>query len=104
MFKKTDEDEVIKDNTKYIYDENNNIKVKYTYDEFSRLVREDNKELNKTFIYSYDSDGDIIEKLETAYTLTNYENIIKENVTEKGNIFQYGFIIRKSFIIKLKAS
>ena len=100
MFKKTDEDVVIKDNTKYIYDENNNIKVKYTYDEFSRLIREDNKELNKTFIYSYDSDGDIIEKLETAYTLTNYENIIKENVTEKGNIFQYGFILRKSFITK----
>ena len=100
MFKKTDEDEVIKDNTKYIYDENNNIKVKYTYDEFSRLIREDNKELNKTFIYSYDSDGDIIEKLETAYTLTNYENIIKENVTEKDNIFQYGFILRKSFITK----
>ena len=100
MFKKTDEDEVIKDNTKYIYDENNNIKVKYTYDEFSRLIREDNKELNKTFIYFYDNGGDITEKLEAAYTLTNYENIIKENVTEKGNIFQYGFIIRKSFITK----
>ena len=57
-------DGIIKDNTKYTYDEKGNItkifengteKVKYTYDELSRLIREDNRELNKTFIYSYDN-------------------------------------------------
>lgn len=111
MFKKTDdedlesllndEDGIIKGTTKYIFDEKGNItkivengieKVKYTYDEFSRLKREDNKELNKTFIYSYDSDGNIVEKLETVYTAVTEKDIAND-------LFQYGFTLRNPSII-----
>ena len=98
---------IIKDNTKYIYDEKGNItkiyengteKVKYTYDELSRLIREDNRELNKTFIYSYDAGGNIVEKFETVYTLNSTENIVKETVTQEdisNDKQEYGFSLRK---------
>ena len=100
-------DGIIKDNTKYTYDEKGNItkifengteKVKCTYDELSRLIREDNRELNKTFIYSYDSGGNIVEKFETVYTLNSSENIIKETVTQEdisNDKQEYGFSLRK---------
>ena len=100
-------DGIIKDNTKYTYDEKGNItkifengteKVKYTYDELSRLVREDNRELNKTFIYSYDAGGNIVEKFETVYTLNSTENIVKETVTQEdisNDKQEYGFSLRK---------
>ena len=100
-------DGVIKDNTKYTYDEKGNItkiyengteKVKYTYDELSRLIREDNRELNKTFIYSYDAGGNIVEKFETVYTLNSTENIVKETVTQEdisNDKQEYGFSLRK---------
>ena len=100
-------DGVIKDNTKYTYDEKGNItkifengteKVRYTYDELSRLIREDNRELNKTFIYSYDSGGNIVEKFETVYTLANTENIVKETVTQEdisNDKQEYDFSLRK---------
>lgn len=41
--------------------------TKYRYDKYSRLIREDNELLNKTYVYSYDSDGNIIEKKEYYY-------------------------------------
>ena len=40
---------------------------KYTYDYYSRLIREDNQFLNRTFVYSYDNDGNITEKKEYYY-------------------------------------
>ena len=98
---------VIEDNTKYQYDEKGNItkifengteKVKYTYDSLSRLIREDNKELNKTYIFSYDNGGNIVEKFETVYTLANIENIVKETVTAEdisNDKQEYGFSLRK---------
>lgn len=42
--------------------------VLYVYDCISRLVREDNKKLNKTFLFSYDKGGNIIECIEYAYS------------------------------------
>lgn len=68
---------VIKDSLKYCYDENGNVIsikengfeiVRYTYDGISRLVREDNKKLNKTSLFSYDKGGNIIERIEYAYS------------------------------------
>ena len=62
---------------KYTYDnlenietilENGTEKVSYTYDALSRLIREDNKWLNKTICYSYDAGGNITAKKEYAYT------------------------------------
>ena len=100
-------DGVIKDNTKYSYDEKGNItkifengteKVRYTYDELSRLIREDNKELNKTFIFSYDNGGNIVDKFETVYTLANIDNIVKETITAEdiaNDKQEYGFSLRK---------
>ena len=49
--------------------ENGRIKVRYTYDNLDRLVREDNKALGKTFTFLYDNGGNILLKREYAYTL-----------------------------------
>ncbi len=68
---------VIMDSLKYSYDMYGNIVaikengveiVHYTYDELSRLIREDNKKLNKTTVFSYDIGGNILEKVEFMYT------------------------------------
>lgn len=54
------------DNLKYKYDEKGNItevyensflQVRYKYDNLSRLIREDNKPLNKTTTWEYDAGG-----------------------------------------------
>lgn len=59
----------------YSYDSSGNITritgredVKYTYDALNRLVREDNKALNKSYTYSYDAGGNITAKKVYAYT------------------------------------
>lgn len=60
----------------YEYDENLNIVrvnlnkeeiVSYQYDELSRLIREDNKQFNKTLRYYYDNGGNIISRVESEY-------------------------------------
>ena len=68
---------VIKDSIKYKYDscgniceimQNGHIAARYKYDSLNRLIREDNKDLNKTTIYTYDANGNIVERCEYAYT------------------------------------
>lgn len=34
----------------------------YAYDELGQLIREDNRDANKSYTYSYDSRGNILEK------------------------------------------
>ena len=41
----------------------------YTYDELGQLIREDNKDANKSYTYTYDSRGNILEKKTYAFTL-----------------------------------
>ncbi len=74
----------ITDNVKYKYDESGNISevkengllsVKYSYDKIGRLIREDNRKLNKTVLLSYDNCGNILSKRETPYTLKPEEEI-----------------------------
>ena len=74
----------ITENVKYKYDNMGNIcridengapVVWYKYDALNRLIREDNKLFGKTWLYSYDNNGNILCKRETAFTL-------KENVEE----------------------
>ena len=74
----------ITENIKYAYDKTGNIiridengapVVWYKYDGLNRLVREDNKPLGKTWLYSYDNKGNILCKRTTNFTL-------KENVEE----------------------
>ena len=76
---------VIKDNLTYKYDVKGNITavkengieiVRYTYDGIDRLIREDNKKLNKTTTYFYDEGGNLTDKYEYAYTLTDTEKLI----------------------------
>ena len=61
----------------YTYDSMGNIATvkkndvlvaKYTYDGLNRLVREDNQELNGTYLYTYDGNGNILSKETFAYT------------------------------------
>ncbi len=74
----------IKDSIKYAYDRCGNIAeirvnghtaAKFTYDSLNRLVREDNKVLNKTVLYSYDTCGNITERCEYAYTSKTGEEL-----------------------------
>ncbi len=61
----------------YTYDDNGNITAitkngtvqqNYAYDENSQLVREDNRDINKSIVYSYDGYGNILNKKEYAFT------------------------------------
>ena len=73
----------LNEHLKYAYDEMGNIVsvkengeliVRYAYDKLSRLVREDNKTFGKTWLYTYDNNGNILCKRETEFTLkTNVE-------------------------------
>ncbi len=87
-------DTLIKDSLKYTYDKKGNITsikengiefVRYTYDDLSRLIREDNKKLNKTSTYSYDKGGNITERYEYPYTT------IETNKLENGTRFTYSY-------------
>lgn len=80
----------IKDNIKYKYDksgniceitENGHIVAQYAYDGLNRLVREDNKPLNKTVVYTYDNCGNITERCEYAYTRKSGEELTELDCT-----------------------
>lgn len=74
----------IKDSLKYKYDrcgniveivENGHIIAKYKYDELNRLIREDNRYCETTFLFSYDQNGNITERCEYPYTLKSGEEL-----------------------------
>ena len=46
-------------------------KEAYVYDIHGRLVRNDSADINKTFVYEYDNNGNILSKKEYAYTTGN---------------------------------
>ena len=48
--------------------EDKSLILSYEYDEANQLVRENNKNLQKTFIYTYDAGGNISSKAEYEYT------------------------------------
>jgi len=62
----------------YEYDKNGNITVirqngtvynKYYYDDLDQLIREDNREKNATYVYTYDNAGNITSKKTYAFTI-----------------------------------
>lgn len=68
------------DELNYTYDNNGNIKTiskgnelkqTYYYDSLGQLIREDDKEQNKTITYSYNIGGNILNKKEYEYTTTD---------------------------------
>ncbi len=74
----------ISDSIKYKYDkcgniaeveENGALAVRYSYDKLGRIVREDNKKLGKTVLWSYDNFGNILTKREAAFTLKPTDGI-----------------------------
>lgn len=76
--RKIGEDFVVKENIKYKYDnmgnitkvyENGELVTEYKYDALNRLVRENNKALNKTYVFLYDNKGNIIKKKEYPFTI-----------------------------------
>ena len=67
----------IKESIKYKYDscgniaeimQNGHLVARYKYDSLNRLIREDNKPMNKTVIFTYDTAGNITERCEYAFT------------------------------------
>ena len=92
------EDDVFGENIfRYEYDANGNVTTikdgdntiiySYEYDTHNRLYRENNRELNKTIIYIYDSNGNIKKSIEYEFTLDSIgsSNLIKENVYTYSN-------------------
>lgn len=68
----------LRDSYKYSYDKKGNITsisengeliTRYTYDDLSRLIREDNKRLNKTSVFCYDNGGNITARHNYTYSL-----------------------------------
>ncbi len=84
----------IKHSLKYTYDKSGNITeikengalaLRYSYDSLNRLIREDNKKLNKTYLFEYDGTGNIISKRQTAFTL-------KRNIEEcEFEVYTYAY-------------
>ena len=81
----------IKENIRYKYDscgniteirENGVLTVRYGYDAINRLVREDNRKFNKTWLIAYDNCGNITSKREFAFTLRTRELLEELESTE----------------------
>ena len=75
---------IFRDSLKYAYDvmgniskvyENGKLTVSYTYDNLNRLVREDNKLFGKTWLYTYDNNGNILLKEEYEYCIKEVKEL-----------------------------
>ena len=80
---------------KYSYDAEGNIsaihedgklKVRFTYDNLNRLIREDNKDLGITTVFAYDNGGNLLRQREYAFTLNAVENLDETNTF----VYSYG--------------
>ena len=74
----------IKESIKYRYDscgniceitQNGHLVARYKYDSLNRLVREDNKPMDKTVIFTYNTAGNITERCEYAFTSREGEEL-----------------------------
>ena len=84
------------DNIRYKYDscgniceitQNGHLVARYTYDTLNRLVREDNKPLDKTVLFSYDRAGNITERCKYAYT----EYAVVPHAETSGDHYNYDY-------------
>ena len=60
----------------------------YAYDRIGRLVRENNKSLDKTFLFCYNVGGNIVSKTEYAYTVGEVGTAIKTYNYTYGNAWK----------------
>ena len=58
-----------------VRDANNNLLQKYTYDSLDRLIREDNSQAGKTFVFTYDNNGNILSEKVYEYTTGNLDSV-----------------------------
>lgn len=86
----------IKDSIRYAYDkmgniekvyENGELAIRYQYDALNRLVREDNKTLDKTYVFVYDNNGNIVKRREFVFTLKDNTLIEELESTDKAYIY-----------------
>ena len=52
------------------------LQYSYAYDDLGQLTRENNLPANRTYLYSYDKDGNILSKTECNYTTSNTPSVI----------------------------
>ena len=85
----------LNDSVKYAYDklgnvekvyENGALTARYTYDRLNRLIREDNKKLNRTFLYEYDNNGNILSRREYLFTLEVREALEECTKQDEGDL------------------
>ena len=86
----------IKDSIRYAYDkmgniekvyENGELAIRYQYDALNRLVREDNKTLDKTYVFVYDNNGNIVKRREFSFTLK--DNTLIEELESTDKVYIY---------------
>ncbi len=86
----------VKDSVRYAYDkmgniekvyENGELAIRYHYDSLNRLVREDNKILDKTLVFVYDNNGNIVKQRQFVFTLKDNTLIEELDSTDKAYIY-----------------
>ncbi|MBO5068256.1 MAG: hypothetical protein J6C62_07640, partial [Clostridia bacterium] len=84
------------DSLRYAYDvmgniekvyENGELAIRYQYDALNRLIREDNKVMNKTVLFSYDNNGNILKQRKFTFTLKNAIDI--EELDSEDKVYIY---------------
>lgn len=84
------------DSLRYAYDkmgniekvyENGELAIRYQYDALNRLIREDNKVMNKTVLYSYDNNGNMLKQRKFAFTLKDIIDI--EELESEDKVYIY---------------
>lgn len=84
------------DSLRYAYDkmgniekvyENGELAIRYQYDALNRLIREDNKVMNKTVLFAYDNNGNILKQRKFTFTLKNAIDI--EELDSEDKVYIY---------------
>ena len=87
----------VSDSVRYAYDkmgniervyENGELAIRYQYDSINRLIREDNKILDKTFLFVYDNNGNIVKKT-TFNKVSLLDSTLLEELDSEDEVYVY---------------